>query len=42
VRGLGGIRRTGYCAELFDDASLVEDYRSADFPGCAKWLKMAY
>jgi hypothetical protein len=42
VLGLGGIRRTGYGAELFDDASLVEDDRSAVFPCCAKWLTMVY
>jgi hypothetical protein len=32
------MRRTAYCAELFEDASLVGLYGSARSPYCAIWL----
>jgi len=35
LRGLEGLRRDGYCAELIEDASLVELYESARSPCCA-------
>ena len=41
MRGLGGMRRNGYFAELFEDASLIEDYLSARSPYCAIWLVTA-
>jgi len=41
VRGLARMRKTGYCAELFEDASLVGDYGSAVPPCCAESLTIA-
>jgi len=42
VRGLGGIRSTGYGAELLEDASLVGHYESARSPYCAISLTVVY
>ena len=41
-RVLGGILKSGYCAELFEDASLVKDYKSVRSSYCAVSLAIAY
>jgi hypothetical protein len=39
--GLGGIVGTDYHAELFEEASLFEEYRSVGSPNCALRLTIA-
>ena len=39
--GIRGMRRTGYCAELFGDASLIEEYETTESLHCAFWLTIA-
>ncbi len=41
VRGFRRMRRTAYCAELFEDASLVGLYRSVRSSYCAISLAVA-
>jgi hypothetical protein len=39
--GLGGLRQTGYCADVIEDASLVEDYGNIRPKYCAVLLTIA-